>query len=129
MGDNSENQCAISGRRAYMPEKILKNFKAEQILSGEAHNIAVSEVEESKKSKKIEEVEIKDIKDQMEDNILRIENEKDYGQLYSWGGSNINSTKGNQNQSALRRMDDFKRRKVSIINLSYSNTIVVTGQL
>lgn len=27
MGDNSEDQCAISGRRANQPEKILKDFK------------------------------------------------------------------------------------------------------
>lgn len=27
MGDNSEDQCALSGRRANKPEKILNDFK------------------------------------------------------------------------------------------------------
>ena len=42
MGDNSEDQCAISGRRANQPEKILKDFKAVKIVSGSSHNVAVS---------------------------------------------------------------------------------------
>jgi alpha-tubulin suppressor-like RCC1 family protein len=40
MGDNSEGQCAISGRRANHPEKILKDFKANKIYCGDSHNIA-----------------------------------------------------------------------------------------
>jgi alpha-tubulin suppressor-like RCC1 family protein len=43
MGDNSEDQCAISGRRANEPEKILKDFDAVDIYSGDSHNIAVSD--------------------------------------------------------------------------------------
>ena len=43
MGDNSEDQCAISGRRAYAPEKILKDFIATDLHAGDSHNIAVSE--------------------------------------------------------------------------------------
>jgi hypothetical protein len=43
MGDNSEDQCAISGRRAYEPEKILKDFDAVDIYAGDSHNIAVSD--------------------------------------------------------------------------------------
>lgn len=43
MGDNSEEQCAISGRRANEPEKILKDFRATDIFAGDSHNIAVSE--------------------------------------------------------------------------------------
>ena len=43
MGDNSEDQCAISGRRANEPEIILKDFKAVNIFAGDSHNIALSE--------------------------------------------------------------------------------------
>lgn len=42
MGDNSEGQCAISGRRANNPEKILKEFKANNIMCGDSHNVAKS---------------------------------------------------------------------------------------
>ena len=43
MGDNSEDQCAMSGRRAYVPEKILKDFKVKEIYAGDSHSVAVSE--------------------------------------------------------------------------------------
>lgn len=43
MGDNSEDQCAISGRRANLPEKILKEFKAKKIYAGDSHNVALSD--------------------------------------------------------------------------------------
>jgi len=42
MGDNSEDQCAISGRRANQPEKILKEFDATDIYAGDSHNVALS---------------------------------------------------------------------------------------
>jgi len=42
MGDNSEDQCAISGRRAIVPEKILKDFIAVKVVAGASHNVAVS---------------------------------------------------------------------------------------
>jgi alpha-tubulin suppressor-like RCC1 family protein len=96
MGDNSEDQCAISGRRAYLPEKILKDFVAIDIIAGDSHNIAVSEE----------------------------------GELYSWGGTMINSAwiSSNANESKLRLMDDLKRRKINTISLAYKNTLVITGQ-
>ncbi len=83
MGDNSEDQCAISGRRAYAPEKILKDFIAKDIFSGDSHNIAVSEE----------------------------------GELYSWGGTMINSAWISQgaNESKLKLMEDLKRRKINMI--------------
>lgn len=43
MGDNSEDQCAISGRRANVPEKILKDFKVKEIYAGDSHNVTLSE--------------------------------------------------------------------------------------
>ena len=43
MGDNSEDQCAMPGRRAYVPEKILKDFKVNQIYAGDSHSVAISE--------------------------------------------------------------------------------------
>lgn len=43
MGDNSEDQCAISGRRANEPEIILMDFKAVDIFAGDSHNIALSD--------------------------------------------------------------------------------------
>lgn len=58
MGDNSEDQCAISGRRANAPEKISKDFKVTQIYAGDSHNVTVS-------------------------------HDKN---LYSWGGSMINTS-------------------------------------
>ena len=42
MGDNSEDQCAISGRRANEPEVILKDFLATDIFAGDSQNVAVS---------------------------------------------------------------------------------------
>lgn len=42
MGDNSEDQCAISGRRTNTPEKVLKEFDAVKIFAGESHNVALS---------------------------------------------------------------------------------------
>ena len=42
MGDNSNDQCAIKGRRANDPEKILKDFKSERIFAGDAHNVTIS---------------------------------------------------------------------------------------
>jgi alpha-tubulin suppressor-like RCC1 family protein len=96
MGDNSEDQCAILGRRANVPEKILKEFRVSEIFAGETHNVALSE-----------------------DN-----------KLYSWGGSTINKSwiKQKSNESKLRLMEDLNLRKISLIDLSYSNTIVITGQ-
>jgi len=94
MGDNSEDQCAVPGRRAVEPEKILKDFKAAEIFSGDTHNVARSEA----------------------------------GQLYSWGGSVINQSWVNNNDSKLKVMEDFKTRSVGLVALAYSNTIVVTGQ-
>ena len=95
MGDNSEDQCAISGRRASHPEKILKDFRAMQIYSGESHNVAVA----------------------------------DDKAVYSWGGATINSSWAQQSttESKLRLMEDLKRRKISLIELSYANTVVITG--
>ncbi len=97
MGDNSEDQCAISGRRANAPEKILKAFKASKVFAGESHNIAVS----------------------------------DNYDLYNWGGSVINSSwvQQNTNESKLKFMEDLKKRKINKINLAYSNTLVITGQI
>ena len=46
MGDNSEDQCAISGRRANVPEKILKEFKSIKIYSGDSHNVTIPEPDE-----------------------------------------------------------------------------------
>ena len=63
----------------YAPEKILKDFIAKDIFSGDSHNIAVSEE----------------------------------GELYSWGGTMINSAWISQgaNESKLKLMEDLKRRK------------------
>ena len=41
MGDNSEDQCAISARRAPHPVKILKDIQIEKIFSGENHNFGL----------------------------------------------------------------------------------------
>ena len=43
MGDNSEDQCAISGRRANEPEKIVKEFGVVDLYAGDSHNVALSE--------------------------------------------------------------------------------------
>lgn len=96
MGDNSEDQCAISGRRANEPELILKDFKAVDIYAGDSHNIAISEE----------------------------------GGVFSWGGSVINSSwvQKNANESKLKLMEDLKRRKISIVSLAYSNTLIISGQ-
>lgn len=53
--------------------------------------------------------------------------------LYSWGGSRINQgaiAKSNTNtsQSMLKKMNEFSNRKISLIDLSYSNTVIITGQ-
>jgi len=95
MGDNSEDQCAISGRRANEPEKILKDFDAVDIYAGDSHNIAVS------------------------DDTL----------LFNWGGTVVNQAwiSANSNDSKLKLMEDLKRRKISLIQLAYGNTMVITG--
>lgn len=53
----------------------------------------------------------------------------DDNNLYSWGGSVINASwiQQSSKESKLKLMEDLKRRKVSIIDLSYSNTVVITG--
>lgn len=96
MGDNSEDQCAISGSRANAPELIMKDFPVTDIYSGESHNLALSED----------------------------------GQLYSWGGTVINSSwiQQNANESKLKLMDDLKRRKnIALVSLAYGNTLIITG--
>jgi alpha-tubulin suppressor-like RCC1 family protein len=46
MGDNSEEQCAISGRRANEPEITLKDFAVADVHCGQSQNVAVSEENE-----------------------------------------------------------------------------------
>ncbi|CDW72098.1 UNKNOWN [Stylonychia lemnae] len=50
------------------------------------------------------------------------------GIAYSWGGSLINKGWGNNNQIELDQIEDLQNRYPDIIDLSYSNTIIITGQ-
>ena len=49
--------------------------------------------------------------------------------LFNWGGTVVNSAwiSANSNDSKLKLMEDLKRRKISLIQLAYGNTLVITG--
>lgn len=52
------------------------------------------------------------------------------GVIFSWGGSVINSAwaSKNANESKLKPMEDLKRKKIGLIQLGYSNTVIISGQ-
>ena len=49
--------------------------------------------------------------------------------LFNWGGTVVNSSwvQNGVNDSKLKLMEDLKRRKISLIQLAYANTLVITG--
>eukprot|EP00347_Sterkiella_histriomuscorum_P015550 403356611 len=48
-------------------------------------------------------------------------------EIYSWGGTVINKGWGKQKEQAIRleQVEDTKQRQISMIDLSYSNTIII----
>jgi len=49
--------------------------------------------------------------------------------MFNWGGCVINTSWVNQNsnESKLKLMEDLKRRNIQLVDLSYSNTIIISA--
>lgn len=52
------------------------------------------------------------------------------GTLYRWGGAIVNKGWGTQSNEVakLEIVDDLKRRKIDLMHVAYSNTLIITGQ-